>query len=66
MIAMRLQGFERDEKILRELETVAILSNDYRDGINYSISNLNDFDPMQKDLTSQENLLKIKNWRAKL
>ncbi|WP_367699292.1 hypothetical protein [Helicobacter pylori] len=28
-------------KTLRELETIATLSNHYRDGINYSISNLN-------------------------
>ncbi|WP_444685893.1 DUF3519 domain-containing protein, partial [Helicobacter pylori] len=35
-----ITSFERDEKVLRELETIATLSNDYRDGINYSISNL--------------------------
>ncbi|WRB36336.1 hypothetical protein KVL41_01775 [Helicobacter pylori] len=28
-------------KALRELETIATLSNYYRDGINYSVSNLN-------------------------
>ncbi|WP_187947935.1 hypothetical protein [Helicobacter pylori] len=28
-------------KTLRELETIGTLSNDYRDGINYSTSNLN-------------------------
>ncbi|WRG41671.1 hypothetical protein FNE04_01915 [Helicobacter pylori] len=28
-------------KTLRELETIATLSNHYRDGINYSVSNLN-------------------------
>ncbi|RVZ26339.1 hypothetical protein EC543_02360 [Helicobacter pylori] len=28
-------------KILRELETKPTLSNHYRDGINYSVSNLN-------------------------
>ncbi|WRB90287.1 hypothetical protein KVD94_01565 [Helicobacter pylori] len=28
-------------KALRELETKSTLSNDYRDGINYSVSNLN-------------------------
>ncbi|GHQ80645.1 hypothetical protein VN1236_09940 [Helicobacter pylori] len=37
-----ITSFERDEKVLRELETIATLSNDYRDGINYSISNLNE------------------------
>ncbi len=36
-----ITSFERDEKVLRELETIATLSNDYRDGINYSTSNLN-------------------------
>ncbi|WRA07743.1 hypothetical protein KVM64_01690 [Helicobacter pylori] len=28
-------------KTLRESETIATLSNHYRDGINYSVSNLN-------------------------
>ncbi|MCQ2710461.1 DUF3519 domain-containing protein, partial [Helicobacter pylori] len=35
-----ITSFEVDDKVLRELETIATLSNDYRDGINYSISNL--------------------------
>ncbi|WQS13640.1 DUF3519 domain-containing protein [Helicobacter pylori] len=35
-----ITSFERDEKVLRELDTNGILSNNYRDGINYSISNL--------------------------
>ncbi|MDI9251464.1 DUF3519 domain-containing protein [Helicobacter sp. 219-2] len=35
-----ITSFERDEKVLRELDTIATLSNDYRDGINYSTSNL--------------------------
>ncbi|RVZ58830.1 hypothetical protein EC568_00520 [Helicobacter pylori] len=29
-------------KTLRELETIATLSNYYRDGINYSVSNLDE------------------------
>ncbi|WP_390424181.1 hypothetical protein [Helicobacter pylori] len=29
-------------KTLRELETIATLSNHYRNGTNYSVSNLND------------------------
>ncbi|WP_332261638.1 DUF3519 domain-containing protein [Helicobacter pylori] len=33
-----ITSFERDEKVLRELETIAPLFNDYRDG--GSISNL--------------------------
>ncbi|GAA8021879.1 hypothetical protein HpMS7_07880 [Helicobacter pylori] len=37
-----ITSFERDEKVLRELETNGTLSNDYRDGINYSTSNLNE------------------------
>ncbi len=53
-----ITSFERDEKVLRELETIATLSNDYRDGINYSISNLNEPNPTQKPLTSQADLLK--------
>ncbi|GAA7689952.1 hypothetical protein COL0002_07360 [Helicobacter pylori] len=53
-----ITSFERDEKVLRELETIATLSNDYRDGINYSTSNLNEPNLTQKPLTSQEDLLK--------
>ncbi|QQX00242.1 DUF3519 domain-containing protein [Helicobacter pylori] len=52
-----ITSFERDEKVLRELETNGTLSNDYRDGINYSISNLEP-NLIQKPLTSQEDLLK--------
>ncbi|GAA6863239.1 hypothetical protein AOH223_01640 [Helicobacter pylori] len=50
-----ITSFEVDEKVLRELETIAPLSNDYRDG--GSISNLN-ANLTQKPLTSQEDLLK--------
>ncbi|GAA7682437.1 hypothetical protein JP0150_08370 [Helicobacter pylori] len=50
-----IASFEVDEKVLRELETIAPLSNDYRDG--YSISNLNEPNLTQKPLTSQEKLL---------
>ncbi len=53
-----ITSFEKDEKVLRELETIATLSNDYRDGINYSTSNLNEPNLTQKPLTSQEDLLK--------
>ncbi|GAA9163342.1 hypothetical protein Taiwan2_14020 [Helicobacter pylori] len=52
-----ITSFEVDEKVLRELDTIATLSNDYRDGINYSISNLNE-NNTKKPLTSQEDLLK--------
>ncbi len=53
-----ITSFERDEKVLRELETNGTLSSDYRDGINYSISNLNEPNPTQKPLSSQEDLSK--------
>ncbi|MGL2573373.1 DUF3519 domain-containing protein [Helicobacter pylori] len=51
-----ITSFEADDKVLRELETIAPLSNDYRDGS--SISNLIENNPTQKPLTSQEILLK--------
>ncbi|WP_186364428.1 DUF3519 domain-containing protein [Helicobacter pylori] len=51
-----ITSFEVDDKVLRELETIAPLSNDYRDG--GSTSNLIKTNPTQKDLTSQEDLLK--------
>ncbi|WP_000873728.1 DUF3519 domain-containing protein [Helicobacter pylori] len=51
-----ITSFEVDEKVLRELETIAPLPNDYRDG--GSISNLNRDNPTPKPLTSQEDLLK--------
>ncbi|GAA7565695.1 hypothetical protein HpMMM14_06870 [Helicobacter pylori] len=53
-----ITSFEVDDKVLRELDTIATLSNDYRDGINYSTSNLNEPNPTQKPLTNQEELLK--------
>ncbi|MFT2617051.1 DUF3519 domain-containing protein, partial [Helicobacter pylori] len=53
-----ITSFEVDDKVLRELDTIATLSNDYRDGINYSTSNLNEPNPTQKPLTSQADLLK--------
>ncbi|WP_232781554.1 DUF3519 domain-containing protein, partial [Helicobacter pylori] len=51
-----ITSFEVDEKVLRELETIAPLPNDYRDG--GSISNLNRENPTQKPLTDQEDLSK--------
>ncbi|MDU9804400.1 DUF3519 domain-containing protein, partial [Helicobacter pylori] len=53
-----ITSFEADDKVLRELETIATLSNDYRDGINYSTSNLNEPNPTTNALKTQENLLK--------
>ncbi|GAA8564866.1 DUF3519 domain-containing protein [Helicobacter pylori] len=51
-------SYERDEKVLRELETRSPLSNDYKGNSNYSALNLNENNPTQKPLTSQEELLK--------
>nr|WP_187899252.1 DUF3519 domain-containing protein [Helicobacter pylori] len=45
-----ITSFEVDDKVLRELETIATLSNDYRDGINYITSNLNKPNPTTKKL----------------
>ncbi|NHA71744.1 DUF3519 domain-containing protein [Helicobacter pylori] len=45
-----ITSFEVDDNVLRELETIATLSNDYRDGINYSASNLNKPNPTTKKL----------------
>ncbi|WP_100980489.1 DUF3519 domain-containing protein, partial [Helicobacter pylori] len=44
-----ITSFEVDDKVLRELETIATLSNDYRDGINYSTSNPNKPNPTTKN-----------------
>ncbi|GAA8439161.1 DUF3519 domain-containing protein [Helicobacter pylori] len=54
-----ITSFEADDKVLRDLETIATLSNDYRDGINYSISNLNEKNFTKESLTSQEPPLSI-------
>ncbi|MUU50080.1 DUF3519 domain-containing protein [Helicobacter pylori] len=51
-----ITSFEVDDKVLKELETIAPLSNGYRDGS--SISNLIENNPTPKPLTSQEVLLK--------
>ncbi|WRC46780.1 DUF3519 domain-containing protein [Helicobacter pylori] len=45
-----ITSFETDEKVLRELKTIGTLSNNYRDGINYSTSNLNNPNPTTKKL----------------
>ncbi|WP_415751367.1 DUF3519 domain-containing protein, partial [Helicobacter pylori] len=51
-----ITSFEVDDKVLRELETIATLSNDYRDGINYSISNLIEPNPTTNAIKTQEPL----------
>ncbi|MFA4821796.1 DUF3519 domain-containing protein [Helicobacter pylori] len=48
-----ITSFETDEKVLRELETIGTLSNNYRDGINYSTSNLNEPNPTTKKLKKE-------------
>ncbi|MGL2811723.1 DUF3519 domain-containing protein, partial [Helicobacter pylori] len=48
-----ITSFETDEKVLRELETIGTLSNDYRDGINYSASDLNSPNPTTKKLNKE-------------
>ncbi|GAA7547120.1 DUF3519 domain-containing protein [Helicobacter pylori] len=52
-------SYERDEKVLRELETRSPLSNDYKGNSNYSALNLNENNPTKESLTSQERPLSI-------
>ncbi len=52
-------SYERDEKVLRELETKPPLSNDYKDNSNYSVLNLNENNSTKESLTSQEPPLSI-------
>ncbi|MGL2771209.1 DUF3519 domain-containing protein [Helicobacter pylori] len=47
-------SYERDEKVLRELETKPPLSNDYKDNSNYSVLNPNRNNSTKEGLTSQE------------
>ncbi|MCQ2916445.1 hypothetical protein JT164_06895 [Helicobacter pylori] len=44
----------KNEKILRELETKPTLSNYYKDGINYSVSNLNGNNLTTNEFKTQE------------
>ncbi len=52
-------SYERDEKVLRELETKPPLSNDYKNNSNYSVLNLNENNSTKESLTSQESSLSI-------
>ncbi|WP_231622730.1 DUF3519 domain-containing protein [Helicobacter pylori] len=53
-------SYERDEKVLRELETKPPLSNDYKDNSNYSALNLNENNSTKESLKkSQEPQLSI-------
>ncbi|WP_162965516.1 DUF3519 domain-containing protein [Helicobacter pylori] len=54
-----ITGYEIDEKVLRELETLAPLSNDYKGNSNYSALNLNENNATKENLTSQEKPLSI-------
>ncbi|OPG42686.1 DUF3519 domain-containing protein [Helicobacter pylori] len=51
--------YERDEKVLRELETKPPLSNDYKDNSNYSALNLNENNSTKESLKNQEPSLSI-------
>ncbi|WP_241870116.1 putative barnase/colicin E5 family endoribonuclease [Helicobacter pylori] len=52
-------SYERDEKVLRELETKPPLSNDYKDNSNYSVLNLNENNSTKESLKNQEPSLSI-------
>ncbi len=52
-------SYEKDVKVLRGLETLAPLSNDYKGNSNYSALNLNENNPTKESLTSQEKPLSI-------
>ncbi|PUD62222.1 hypothetical protein C2R47_05690, partial [Helicobacter pylori] len=52
-------SYERDGKVLRELETRSPLSNDYKGNSNYSALNLNEPNPTKESLTSQKSNLSI-------
>ncbi len=54
-----ITSFERNEKVLRELETRSPLSNDYKGNSNYSALNLNENNSTKESLTSQEPTLSI-------
>ncbi len=51
---LMVTSYEKDEKVLRELETLAPLSNDYKGNSNYSALNLNENNATKESLTSQE------------
>ncbi|WQV55186.1 DUF3519 domain-containing protein [Helicobacter pylori] len=59
-----ITSFEVDDKVLRELETIATLSNDYRDGINYSTSDLNKPNPTTNAIKTQEPLRPLEQANA--
>ncbi|WP_100978394.1 DUF3519 domain-containing protein, partial [Helicobacter pylori] len=52
-------SYERNGKVLRELETRSPLSNDYKGNSNYSALNLNENNSTKESLTSQEPPLSV-------
>ncbi|MGL2855984.1 DUF3519 domain-containing protein, partial [Helicobacter pylori] len=59
-----ITSFEVDDEVLRELETIATLSNNYRDGINYSTSNLIEPNPTTNTIKTQEPLSPLEQANA--
>ncbi len=59
-----ITSFERDEKVLRELETNGILSNDYKGNSNYSALNLNEPNPTTNALKTQAPLSPLEQANA--
>ncbi|MFA7934531.1 DUF3519 domain-containing protein [Helicobacter pylori] len=57
-------SYERDKKVLRELETNPPLSNDYKGNSNYSALNLNEPNPTTNPLKSQTPLSPLEQARA--
>ncbi len=47
-------NFNGEIKTLRGLETIGALSNHYRNGTNYSVSNLNGNNPTTNEFKTQE------------
>ncbi|GAA8951707.1 hypothetical protein HpEKB32_15290 [Helicobacter pylori] len=57
-------SYERDEKVLRELETNPPLSNDYKGNSNYSALNLNENNLTTSALNTQESLSPLEQAKA--
>ncbi|GAA7351719.1 hypothetical protein HpCK69_13800 [Helicobacter pylori] len=57
-------SYERDKKVLRELETNPPLSNDYKGNSNYSALNLNEPNPTTNALNTQEPLSPLEQANA--
>ncbi|GAA9403794.1 hypothetical protein TH0820_02340 [Helicobacter pylori] len=57
-------SYERDKKVLRELETNPPLSNDYKGNSNYSALNLNEPNPTTNALKNQAPLSPLEQAKA--